>query len=202
MNDRRTIRLATTADAAAIAAIYAPFCSSSAITFEVEPLSAEAMAERMRALGERFPWLVMEVGGDVAGYAYAAPHHERAAYRWAVNVSVYIHERHRRRGVGRALYQALFTVLRLQGYVHAIAGITLPNDPSAKLHESLGFQRVGVYPAVGYKLGAWRDVGWWQLPLFDPLPNAPPEPLRMADVAGDARFQSVCGEPPLGTAAE
>jgi len=190
MSDSHSIRLAKAADATAIAAIYAPFCTSSAITFEVEPLSAEAMAERMRGLSKQFPWLVMESGGQVAGYAYAAPHHERAAYRWAVNVSVYIGEQHRRSGVGRALYLALFDVLRLQGYIHAIAGITMPNDPSVRLHESLGFKLVGVYPKVGFKLGAWRDVGWWQLPLFDPLPTAPPEPLRMAEVANDPRLNS------------
>jgi phosphinothricin acetyltransferase len=192
MIDQRTIRLATTADAAPIAAIYAPFCTSSAITFEVAPLSDEAIAGRMRGLSDRFPWLVMEIDGTVAGYAYAAPHHERAAYRWAVNVSVYIHEQQRRSGVGRALYSALFDVLRLQGYIHAIAGITLPNDPSVKLHESLGFKLVGVYPQGGFKLGAWRDVGWWQLPLFDPLPAAPREPLPMAEVVDNPRFTSVC----------
>lgn len=188
---KRTIRLATPADADAIAAIYAPFCSASTITFETEPLSAAAMAERMCGLSKRFPWLVMEIDGEIAGYAYAAPHHERAAFRWAVTVSVYIHECYRRQGVGRVLYGALFDILRLQGYVQAIAGITLPNEPSVRLHESLGFKLVGIYRQVGYKLDGWRDVGWWQLPLVDPLPETPAEPLTMAAIAATSQMQKI-----------
>lgn len=178
----RTIRLATAADAPAIAEIYAPYCAHTSITFEVEPLSAAAMTERIGRLGEKYPWLVMDVDGEVVGYAYAGPHNERAAFRWSVTVSVYIADRFQRSGIGRALYQSLFGVLRLQGFVHAIAGITMPNEPSIRLHESLGFRLVGIYSRVGYKLGAWRDVGWWQLPLIEPLPPAPAEPLSMADV--------------------
>ena len=126
--------------------------------------------------------MLLRSDGQVAGYAYAGAHHERAAYRWAANVSVYIHEDYRRSGVGRALYEALFRVMRLQGYVHVIAGITLPNEPSVRLHESLGFKLVGVYPQVGFKLREWKEVGWWQLPLLEPLPVNPPEPLSMAEV--------------------
>ena len=184
----RKIRLATTADAAAIARIYAPFCTNSAITFETEALSADQMAERLRKLGEKYPWLVMEVNGDVAGYAYAGPHHERAAYRWATNVSVYVDDQYRRSGIGRRLYESLFNVLRLQGFVQAIAGITLPNDPSVGLHESLGFKLVGVYRNIGHKMGSWRDVGWWQLTLVDQL-NSPNR-----DLAGEhgCSFNRIC----------
>jgi L-amino acid N-acyltransferase YncA len=180
VNQRLKIRPATEADAAAMAAIYAPFCTETAITFETVALSSAAMAERLAQLGEKYPWLVADDGGTVAGYVYAGPHHERAAYRWAVNVSLYMHENYRRQGVGRTLYTALFDVLKLQGFAHAIAGITLPNPPSVALHEALGFKLVGVYPQVGFKLGAWRDVGWWQLPLRSSLP-VPAEPLSMAE---------------------
>ena len=190
----RTIRLALPADAAAIAAIYAPFCADTSITFETVALSPVGMAERMRVLGEKYPWLVMDVEGVVAGYAYAAPYHERAAFLWSAVVSVYIDQRHRRTGVGRDLYQSLFAVLRMQGFVHAIAGITLPNEPSVRLHESFGFKLVGVYPQIGFKLGDWRDVSWWQLALMDPLPSDPQKPVAMAAVVEKPEFSAVIGQ--------
>ena len=186
----RIIRLAKREDAAAIARIYAPFCASSAITFETEALSADQMAERFEKLSQRYPWLVMDIEGDIAGYAYGGPHHERAAYRWASNVSVYVDDTYRRAGVGRDLYRALFGVMRLQGFVQAIAGITMPNDPSVALHKSLGFQLMGIYKNIGYKLGAWRDVGWWQLPLTEKL-HAPSDTLPIPVVAQLPEFSAV-----------
>lgn len=181
------IRLATRDDAAAIADIYAPYCTNSSITFEIEPVTANAMAERITKLGEKFPWLVAEENGSVIGYAYSAPHHERAAYRWSSNVSVYVDDRFHRRGIGRTLYESLFKVMRLQGFVNAIGGITLPNPPSVALHESLGFQLVGVYRQIGYKLGAWRDVGWWQLPLSNDS-SEPRGPLAIAQIRSQLSF--------------
>ena len=109
------------------------------------------------------------------GCRTASSHRTRAAYQWSVDVSVYVHERARRRGVGRALYGALFGILRQQGFYSAYAGIALPNPASVRLHESMGFQPVGVYRSVGYKLGAWRDVGWWHLALRPAI--EPPAPL-------------------------
>jgi L-amino acid N-acyltransferase YncA len=178
----RLIRFAETNDMAAIAAIYAPYCESSAITFETEALSPGQMAQRFTRLGQKYPWVVAEIDGAVAGYAYGGPHHERAAYRWASNVSVYVDDSYQRNGVGRDLYRALFDVMRLQGFTQAIAGITLPNDPSVALHKSLGFQLMGVYKNIGYKLGAWRDVGWWQLPLTENL-HPPVDTLPISEVA-------------------
>lgn len=159
------IRTATTADAAEIQAIYEPIVRDTAISFEIEPPTVGEMAERMKAIQPRFPWLVCEIDGRVAGYVYASSHHERAAYQWSANVSVYIHGDYHRRGVGRALYTSLFALLKLQGFYNAYAGITLPNPGSIGIHESMGFQPVGVYRKVGYKFGAWHDVGWWSLEL-------------------------------------
>ena len=175
-----TIRLATPDDAAAIAAVYRPYVTDAATSFEVDAPDAAAMAARIQSVLAVAPWLVYTVdGGAPLGYAYASRHHERAAYQWALDVAVYVHADHHRRGVGRALYQRLFALLRLQGFYTAHAGITLPNPASVGLHESLGFRPVGVYPAVGWKLGAWRDVGWWQLPLQE-RPPAPAPPLSPA----------------------
>jgi L-amino acid N-acyltransferase YncA len=165
------IRPATHADAAAIAGVYAPYVLGTVASFEEDPPSGGEVAARMDL---RMPWLVADVEG-VVGYAYAGPHHGRAGYRWAVNVSVYLAAEARGRGLGRALYGGLLPVLRRLGYVQAFAGIALPNDASVGLHEAVGFAPIGVYRSVGYKFGAWHDVGWWQLPLTDPAVD-PAEP--------------------------
>lgn len=163
-------------DAAACAAIYAPFVVETAVSFEDTPPDAAAFARRITAISARYPWLVAENGGLVVGYAYASTHRERAAYRWAAEVAVYVDGQHRRQGAGRALYDALFERLGRQGFYMACAGITLPNDASVALHEACGFEPVGVFRRLGWKLGAWRDVGWWQRELLPAEPGRPAEP--------------------------
>jgi L-amino acid N-acyltransferase YncA len=175
------IRLATPHDATGVQAIYAPVVRETAISFELEPPTVEDMQQRIAKTLERMPWLVCEHRGEILGYAYASPHRVRAAYQWSVDVSVYIQAQARRSGVGRGLYRSLFALLVLQGYYHAYAGITLPNPASVGLHESLGFQIVGVYPAVGYKLGIWHDVGWWQLTLQEHV-TSPEPPVDLSTV--------------------
>src|SRR5262245_24730869 len=160
-----TLRTATPDDAAAIAAIYAPYVLTSPATFELDPPDAAEMRQRLVKVLEKFPWLVAEEAGEVVGYAYATTHRERAAYQWSAEVSAYVRQDRHRRGVGRALYARLFEILRRQGYVNAFGGITLPNAGSVGLHEAMGFQFVGVYRGIGYKGGAWHDVGWYQLAL-------------------------------------
>jgi L-amino acid N-acyltransferase YncA len=177
--DARMTRPADPArDAAACAAIYAPFVRETAVSFEEVVPGAEDFAARIARTSATHPWLVCERDGEVAGFAYGAPHRERAAYRWATDVSVYVDPAFHRRGVGRALYEALFERLRAQRFQIACAGITLPNHASVGLHESLGFESVGVYRGIGWKAGAWRDVGWWQLRLLPAeATGPPPEPL-------------------------
>jgi len=170
-----TIRLATEADAEGIVAIYAPIVRETAISFEVEAPDVNAMRRRIAETLAHLPWLICERRGEVLGYAYASTHRTRAAYQWSVDVSVYVHARIRRSGVGKALYTSLLRFLDLQGFYNVYAGITLPNPASVRLHESLKFQPVGVYRAVGYKLGAWHDVGWWHLALRPhAVPPGPP----------------------------
>ena len=168
------IRLARESDADAIAAIYAPIVGDTAISFETAPPPPDDMARRIVETRSRYPWLVCDVGGVIAGYAYATAHRTRAAYRWSVDTSAYTHPAHHRRGIGRALYVSLFEILRAQGFVNAYAGITLPNEASVGLHEAVGFSRIGVYRRVGYKLGKWHDVGRWHLGLQTP-PERPAE---------------------------
>ena len=179
------IRFAAAGDAGGVAQIYAPFCQSTTTSFEEVPPTAEQMAERITRISQQFPWLVCEVDGRIAGYVCGREFRDRAAYRWAVEVTAYMATGHRRRGVGRALYTSLFAMLRQQGYFKAFAGITLPNEASVGLHEAMGFQPVGVYQGVGYKIGRWLDVGWWQLSL-QPETDDPPWPrpisaLRQSD---------------------
>jgi L-amino acid N-acyltransferase YncA len=168
------IRLATPDDTPGVQAIYAPIVRETAISFELEPPTVAEMQQRIVQTLEHWPWLVCERRGDILGYVYASQHRTRPAYQWSVDVSVYVHPNARRSGVGQALYRSLFALLALQGFYQAYAGITLPNPASVGLHESLGFQPVGVYRDVGYKLGAWHDVGWWQLALRERA--MPPEP--------------------------
>ncbi len=180
------IRLAAAADAAAVHAIYAPFVRDTVISFELEPPTADEMRARIANTLETHPWLVFERDAKVAGYAYASRHRDRLAYQWAVDVSCYVDPAAQRQGIGRRLYLALFEVLRAQGFCSAYAGIALPNAASVGLHEAVGFAPVGVYRRVGYKLGAWHDVGWWALALLD-RPADPPPPVALAELRARRR---------------
>lgn len=197
-----SLRLARPDDARAIAAIYAPVLQHTAISFEVDTVTAEEMAQRVATTLLRYPWLVAEAGGEVLGYAYAAQHRTRAAYSWSTDVSVYLADHARRRGLGSALYTALLDLLAAQGYANAFAGITLPNAPSIRLHESLGFVAIGVYRAVGWKLGRWHDVSWWQRRLTTsdaapgtpfPMPDLPESTVTDALQAGATTLTSAGG---------
>lgn len=175
------VRVASVADAEAIQAIYAPVVLGTAISFEELPPSVEEMRGRILATLETYPYLVAEQEGVVIGYAYASQHRARAAYRWAVDVTVYIAENARRKGVGRRLYETLLPMLKAMGYRSVYAGIALPNEGSVGLHERIGFRHIGTFPNVGYKHGAWHDVGYWLLNLGEhsALPEEPvPFPKR------------------------
>jgi L-amino acid N-acyltransferase YncA len=179
------IRLATEEDAVQFLEIYGPFCRETSVSFETEPPNLDEMQRRILETLPSFPWLVCEDDGLVLGYAYASKHRERAAYVWAVDVSVYIREGCRRGGIGRALYTALFAFLRLQGYYRALAGTTLPNPGSVGLHRAMGFQPVGVYRSIGYKCGSWHDVAWWELTLRDS--DGEPKPPRELEAVRASR---------------
>ena len=153
------IRTATPEDADACAAIYAPYVTDTAISFEtVAPTGAE-MADR---IASAIAWFVLEVDGRVAGYAYAGRFHPRAAYRWACEVSVYLAPGHQPMGAGRGLSDVVLPDLAERGYPRELAGMTLPNPGSEGLHRALGFEPVGTYRDIGYKFGAWHDVAWTQ----------------------------------------
>ena len=174
------IRIANDSDGAGVAAIYAPIVEHTFISFEETPPSPADMASRISATLKTHPWLIAEHDGDIAGYAYAGPHRSRAAYRWSCDVSVYVAETARRKGVARQLYAQLFDTLIRQGFGQAFAGIALPNAASVGVHERMGFEPIGIYPRVGFKNGSWRDVGWWVCTLQE-LSDRPAPPLIFAD---------------------
>ena len=175
------IRLATSNDAAGILEIYAPYIANTSFTFETEVPSVEEFAERINTYLINWPWLVCEVEGKIAGYAYATKHRERVAYQWSIESSIYIHDDFQKAGIGRALYTAMFGILRKQGFRNVYAVINLPNEKSVAFHESLGFTYFATYEQVGYKLGKWKNVGWWRL-ILNEFGDEPAAPVKFADL--------------------
>jgi phosphinothricin acetyltransferase len=171
----KKIRLATVDDAENILAIYKPYITDTSYTFETEVPSLEVFKERINTYLQRWPWLVCEMDGKIAGYAYAAHYRERIAYQWCTESSIYVHDDFQQRGVARSLYTALFAILKMQGFRTVYAVINLPNEKSVALHERMGFTYFATYENVGYKLGSWKNVGWWQLAIndYDKAPSAP-----------------------------
>ena len=187
------IRLARDSDVGAIVEIFRPIVESTTISYEIRVPDQEEMARRVHETLQAYPWLVCELEGHVAGYAYAARHRISGAYQWSVDTTIYIGEAYRRRGVGRGLYESLFAILVAQGYVNAYAGISLPNQASVTLHEAMGFEQVGVYRGVAYKLGRWCDAGWWQRRLRE-RPQTPQPPRDdLAAMAQEPGWEALVG---------
>jgi L-amino acid N-acyltransferase YncA len=180
----KIIRLAKTEDAAGILSIYAPYIESTSFTFETEVPSVKEFAERIRTYLLNWPWLVCEIDGKIAGYAYATRHRERTAYQWCTESSVYIHDDDQRAGIARALYSSLFEILKKQGFRNVYAVINLPNDRSVDFHESCGFKYFATYEKVGYKLGKWKNVGWWRL-IINEFGDEPAAPVKFPDLNKD-----------------
>lgn len=175
------IRLATIHDTEQILEIYSHYVQNTNISFETIVPTSEEMKTRIEHVLMNNPWIVLEEGNCILGYAYASKHRERAAYRWAVDVSVYIRQDCRGKGIGKTLYTSLISIIRLQGYFNVYAGICLPNDASVGIHEHFGFKKIAHYSNVGYKFGQWHDVGWWELFLKQHEPE-PSEPLSLNSI--------------------
>ena len=184
------IRLASSADAADIHQIYRPIVRDTHISFEQSVPTVDEIADRIKKTLKQYPWLVCEIDGRLAGYAYASAFRVRAAYQWTAEATVYIHADFQRRGVSRGLYRSLLAILREQGYCSAVGVIALPNEGSIRAHESVGFRKVGVIRNVGHKADAWRDTGWWQLELRQP-PEKPRAPLAIPQLATDDKFDDL-----------
>jgi len=175
------IRLASAADSAAIAAIYAPYVTDTPVSFEEEAPDASEMARRIAGDGFH-PWLVAEADGEILGFASSSAFRSRPAYRWTVETGVYLTPEAQRRGLGRALMERMLDLLTRQGFTSVVAGITLPNEPSVALHEKLGFSPCASYRDTGFKLGQWRSVEVFGRDLAPRL-TPPPELRPFADCA-------------------
>lgn len=187
--DSLPIRLVRNTDTQQLLEIYAPFIRDTAVSFEYEVPSATMFWERMADVLTYCPWLVCEMNGEIAGYAYASAHRKRVAYQWSTEVSVYVSPDYQRRGVAWGLYTTLIELLRHQGYKNALAGITLPNEASERFHTAMGFRPVGVYHHVGFKLGQWQDVGWWELSINE-MDHPPSPPKIPAAIQGTEAWES------------
>lgn len=193
MSDNIKIRLATIEDGAEILSIYADYIKNTAITFETEVPSVAEFGKRIERVLENYPWLICEIGGKVAGYAYASKHRERAAYQWSVDLSIYISAKYHRRHIATALYKALIALLQRQGYYNAFAGVTVPNLNSEMFHTQFGFQTVGAFENVGYKLGKWRDVKWFALQIAE-YPKEPRLPVILQDAVDTKELEEILKE--------
>lgn len=184
------IRVATPKDGAALLNIYKWYIENTAVTFETEVPSVEEFERRIENTLVRFPWLVCEIDGAVAGYAYASKHRERAAYQWSADLSIYVDAKFHRKHIATALYQVSVETLRLQGYYTAFAGVTTPNPKSEAFHADYGFDTVGVFENVGYKLGQWWGVKWFKYALTD-YQKVPSTPKAFPEVAGTEIFEKI-----------
>ena len=189
MAAQATPRLVREDDADQIAAVYEPYARDTAITFVYAAPTGADFRDRIQRTIDRLPWFVCERDGLVTGYAYASPHRVSSAYRWSVETSIYIHPDHHRAGIGTALYTALLGTLRLLGYHRAYAGVTEPNLASIRLHEAVGFEQIGTFHEVGYKLGAWRDVIWLEYALGN-ADFPPAEPLGFPELLGTPEWEA------------
>jgi L-amino acid N-acyltransferase YncA len=171
MEEPFVYRAARASDAEQLLAIYRPFVEQTAVSFELEAPSLHEFSARITKALAGWHWLVAEHDGQCLGYAYGSMHRDRPAYRWSVEVSAYVHQDYRRKGVGKALYLELFSALAARGFCRALAGVTLPNEASVALHSSVGFTPVGTFAAVGRKFDAWHDVSWFQRKLRDLPPR-------------------------------
>jgi L-amino acid N-acyltransferase YncA len=160
------IRPVTQADAAQICAIYNHYIATSVISFEQTAVSVDEMEQRIAQIEKLgLPWLVAIENECVLGYAYATTWKARIAYRFSVEITIYLAQNGIAKGIGTRLYQALFEVLEARDVHAVVACIALPNPQSVALHEKFGMRKVGHFVEVGHKFGRWLDVGYWQVNL-------------------------------------
>lgn len=184
------IRLAVQNDCSSILDIYAPFVTDTAVTFEYKVPTANEFGERMAGIQKMYPWLVLETGGRIAGYAYASRFSEREAFDWSAELSIYINPEFHGKHLGKALFSALLEILKLQGFCSVYSGVCVPNVKSEALHESFGFEEMAVYKNIGYKLGSWRDLKEYGLKIGDYV-KSPEKPRQITEVSITEEFKSI-----------
>ena len=184
------IRLITTNDTEAARNVYAPYVLNTAISFEYEVPTVDEFKKKIEKITSQYPWLVCECDGEIAGYAYGSMHRDRTAYQWSPEVTVYLNEKYHRRGIARILYNALFEMLKMQGYYTAFAGVLVTNEKSVQFHRAMGFEDIGLFKNIGYKLGEWHTNLWLQYELQKPVLN-PREPIGIGEIIGTEEFKRI-----------
>jgi len=190
MGNQYSMRLITESDAEDVLNIYSYYVRETVISFEYVVPSQEDFLQRIKTISAQYPWLVFLSGSKIIGYAYASSHRQRTAYQWSCESTVYLIPEFHRKGIARLLYQALFSLLRLQGYFNVYAGVTLPNKKSVGFHRSFGFSEVGVYKEIGYKFEEWHDVQWFQFEIQQHIYNPPP-PRLIQSIINSKEFNNV-----------
>lgn len=190
MHNNYNIRLITPADAEAALAVYAPYVLHTANTFEYEIPSVDDFRTKIERITAQYPWLVCECDGEIVGYAYGSTHRERAAYQWSPESTVYISDKHHRKGIARILYNTLFALLQQQGYINVFASVLVTNVNSVEFHRAYGFEEIGLFKNIGYKLGEWHTNLWFQYTLQEHVID-PPGPLQVNNIIGTQAFDSI-----------
>jgi L-amino acid N-acyltransferase YncA len=190
MDNEYSIRLITEQDANEVLEIYRPYVLNTIISFEYEVPTPAEYLQRLRTNTTDYPWLVCLYNNKIIGFAYAGKHRYRTAYQWSPESTVYLSPECHRKGIARILYQTLFSLLRLQGHFNVYAGVGLPNDKSVGFHKALGFEDIGIFKKVGYKLGNWHDTHWFQLHLQEHIID-PPTPKKLNEVQDDMEFNAI-----------
>jgi phosphinothricin acetyltransferase len=190
MSDKFIIRPITENDAGSALKIYKPYVLNTAITFEYEVPAVDEFLDRIKTNTAQYPWLVCLQHDKIMGYAYAGRHRYKTAYQWSPESTVYLAPEVHGRGIGRVLYETLFSILRLQGYFNVYAGVALPNEKSEGFHRALGFEEIGDFKKIGYKLGKWHDVKWFQLHLARHIDNPFP-PKSIKEIENNVDFQTI-----------
>jgi L-amino acid N-acyltransferase YncA len=190
------IRTATVADAEKLLAVYAPYILHTANTFEYDVPSLQAFEEKVEKITAKYPWLLCERNGELLGYAYGSTHRERTAYQWCAESTVYLAEKHHRKGVARVLYAALFDMMKLQGYYSIYASILSTNTASVAFHRAVGFEDIGLFKNIGYKLGEWHSNIWMQyfLQAHKPEPHTPTPAPELMDTSAFKQILVVANE--------
>ena len=168
--------------------MYAPYVLGASSTFEYDVPSAEEFTARIEKISAQYPYLVCEVDGQIVGYAYGSTHRERAGYRWCAEATVYLNEAYYRRGIARVLYTALFTLMKEQGYHSIYVSILSTNESSVAFHRSMGFEDIGTFRNIGYKLGEWHSNIWMQL-FLNEHHTEPALPLPVAAIVSREIFK-------------
>jgi L-amino acid N-acyltransferase YncA len=193
MHNNYNIRLITPADAEAALEVYAPYVRNTGISFEYDVPTVAEFEKKIEKITSQYPWLVCECDSVIAGYAYGSTHRDRTGYQWSPEVTVYLDERFHRRGIASALYTALFKMLKMQGYYNLFAGVLVTNTKSVEFHRAMGFEDIGLFKNIGYKLGEWHTNLWLQHQLQEPIPN-PATPIGINEILNTASFEEIMTE--------